>query len=380
MDINKTVIPCPYCDWKGLRELGSYLPFDDALGYRYRASMGLSTEVDRYPDYDNRAKPIEIVPLTNTKYLTLFEIKQLITIALVKKVKEDGIKGVDIENETGFNRTLLSKLITSVKKSDDLYEAVLEDGTKRLVLSDKKVLRPFSATLLTAAPLANMVMKSTVHHMYFGEEGKIRLTHKYSMYAEGLSDLDKAIKENLISTGRELMDECIADYRKELENMESGKRTDLSPYGQIKNIGELLYERITELSDENEYMYGSKFTFNRTVGGYENFKETIRDITNEKNRDAGNDAYEPYNEFIMFLALESGQAMDYFIRNDYLGYASEKGQLQKALLITDENGNEITDSDVLNILSYATSLKGDSRVKYNALVMSTLIKSGCWKY
>ena len=250
------------------------------------ACMGLGNQKDYNPDKDWH-KPVDIVPLTETPYLDINEVRRTVTVAFAKKVERE-------------------------------------------------------------FPRSNRV--------FFGEEGWIRLPSKYSVLANGFSRLSASDKAGLIEIGRMLMSETVVENNRYTADNDI---PNLSAYGQTRRANEILYERLLELSADNPYLQGGKYVFDRNTGGSPRLKNILGDLTSEANRDAppktvkdkdtgeviSQAAYEPIVGTIMFFALESGQAMDFFIRNDYIniaGGASPRGTAESKVKIFRTHHHEPT--------------------------------------
>lgn len=377
MDLKNLEIRYPFNDWEGLRQLGQELSYDDGVEYRFKACMNQSSEKETPRTRDTWKKPLEITPLSETPFLNLQEVRRTVTVSYCKRVEEAFPKGALLINgETGLNNSLTSKFLRTVRQAEGFQSAELPDGTHRYPVADDSV-RPFSAPMVTIAPVADFVMGSSVHQMFFGQEGTVTLPGRYSYLADGLEKMTDSDRQYLISRGRELMEKAEETYRQHCR--ETGS-VDLSAYGQICGANEIVFERIRELAQENEYISGNKFILNRGTAGPNKLKIALKSLASEENRTAGDNAYEPNVEIIMFLALESGLAMDFFIKNDYIcieGGASQRGTAKPRLKIlkkTESGTDEVTDSDVLRVLSFCTALKGDAKNEFNALVLSFLMQ------
>ena len=401
MNLDKAVIPEPYNDWRAVRALGSDLEYGDGVEYRYRACMGLGNQKDYNPDRDWH-KPVDIVPLTETPYLDMNEVRRIVTVAFAKKVESEFPRGKQqICADTGFNNTLISKHLQFAKYVGDFTRETTAGGILRApaplfeqtegkgAVQD----RPFSAPLTIIPAVADYVMHSSVHRMFFGEEGWIVLPSKYSVLANGFSRLSASDKAGLIEIGRMLMSETVVENNRYTADNDI---PNLSAYGQTRRANEILYERLLELSADNPYLQGGKYVFDRTTGGAPRLKNILGELTSEANRDAppktvkdkdtgeviSQAAYEPIVGTIMFFALESGQAMDFFIRNDYIniaGGASPRGTAESRVKIFRTHHHEptlISDADDLRILSFCVSLAGERKEKMLSEIIMRLIRTG----
>lgn len=387
MDLLNIELSKPYNDWTGLRELGNELDHDAGIYYRYQACFNLiADEEDESEEY----KEINITPLKDTRFLTLTEVRKLVSIAFAKKMTESFPKGgLLVAENTGLNNTQISKMIMYARAAAPLEERKLKNGEIRLpcpyppenagITAQEK---PYSAPLNTVFPTADYVMGTSVHSMFFGEEGKIVLPGKYSLIAEKLRCLDGTTKDGLLQFARTLRDK---DMRVIKEKYARYNQPDVSDYGQTKLANELIYERLNELAQDNPFSLNPKFLLNTTTGGSNKIKTKLKTISSTENKNSPpvtvkdeetgktiQAAYLPNIEFIMFLAMEMPDvSMDYFIANDFInvegGYRDNgRNRNLTPVYMKKANGEtqEISDIKDLQLLSFCLGLREETKSEF----------------
>lgn len=378
MDINKIYeieIKKPYNDWAAANALGRDMEFGDGLTVRYRAINDIGTEKPKAAarDKENWARPVEVPDLKNTSLLTLTEVRQLVSFEYAKTIMTKFPRsGKYISDNTGIDNSFNSKFIRSAKDSEYIEDEVLPDGTVRLPHMSSEC-RPFSIPLIQIGPVADFVMKSSIHEMFFGDEGSIVLT-KYNRNI--VSALEKMSDSELAATYelcKSLYNTHVKRYR---DNLPDGA-ADLSNFGQTKPIAKLLYDRVHEASYENKNISGARYIVSETAKGPESLKVALKKIGSEDNLTTDK-AFEPHVELFMFLDNESELLpMDYFLRNDYInieGGFSPNGTAKPRLRIytLSDNGDkiEVTNPDILRILSFSIGLDGDEKVVLDGHIFS----------
>jgi len=351
MNVNKFEIPFPYTDWSKIRALGRDCEnYNNGVTVRIRACFDLPS-VAGMPDN----------PPSKYPFLSLRDVRTLVAIRLIQTIDKQFGPGCNLKiaEETGYNNTLISKTIKFIREMEVPEKELTPDGEERLVIKMPTTVqpRPFSAPTVCFQRVADYVFNTTVHDMFFGEKARIVLPGIYSVAADRLETLPK----EKIAELRVVGDTYRKDELSDAEEIRIGN-TVFNRYGIARNSIDVLRERVKEVAYNNPWTR----ELLRCVGSDDTdadirFKSFITDIFTEEN---GKD-HDPGAEFLMFLSLETGQAMDYFTRADYVFIgAGEKKNLVAIYKSIDGKETLVTDPNVLKIISHCVALGGEYKKKY----------------
>lgn len=365
-------IPHPYCNWEGLKDLFKGETTPDMISDVFRACHGITSQATSY----------EL--LKDTPYLTFGEARKLVTCIFANIIKSGKVKKpIDISIDTGIDYSYLCKFNVSGKISDPYYWKELDNGEKRLEVNDK--VRPFSLPFTSLPAFCANVTHSTCHELMFGEKRPIFLPHVQRSIAAALETVSEKNIKALIKEGIALRDKAVQTYI--TQNANASDSTVSAEFGQYRPEHVVVRERLLDLSHDLDDLSKSKYVFfydakapnkymvtwNATMRGSLAFYGS-----EGKNTPAEETQYLPNLEMAMFWALATRldpsipeKNLDYFICNDYIqipGGATPYVVLgRRSPIMTYGNDGEpveITDTDILKVLSFCIALPDDVRGDY----------------
>lgn len=226
-----------------------------------------------------------------------------------QKIGDKGLTNVAVSEETGLDKTLLSKYIQGE--------------------------RPLSPNVANLVPLCYGVLQEACHKVMMGYVGKIVLP---SVYAETARALSQASAEKRA----ELLRKALVQ-KKLYENLAPTKYR-FAPH---RSPATLIRERIYEL------------LYDKGIQGYLLLgKETPYDVRNYL-KQFTRDGYEHDNPrlgYLMYIAFETDLALDYFIAEDFTLYTPCFYKEGEELV-------EIKDRDILQYVGVCAEVPTEQRVK-----------------
>lgn len=324
MDISN-IVKLPYANWESIRQIGSDLENQDTAVKNRWELLTIARKVNVTADM--------IEQFDSNNVLSFVDARRYATIRFAKRVNELYPKRPlwNVENETGMGVTLTCKLMATVDDAKDLSDV-----------------RPFSTRSNLLPLVAKRIMGTSCHHMLFGENCRIVLPAIYSLIAKIFEQTTDSEKESLLVFGRNMQKINFAEYKRENPNFNECE----SRINQLRSSQELLAERLSELENEIDLMNKRNYLFISTESDLIQLKALRKKISDaaEEQATGAKNLYEPAYEALMFYALESGQAIDFFVTNDYITGS------QNPIYRQDTNGlEEVTDRKTLEFLSYCVS-------------------------
>ena len=275
---------------------------------RFRASMG---EVNEKTAQEYGLDPEHVPEII----LAQFQAGRYIA----QKLSQMGLSSVRAVEISGIDKTMLSKYL--------------------------KGKRPFSPSASILAPFCYNVMHESCHKIMFGMEGQIVLPSMYSETAKALSLISPEEKAALLKKAKIQL----ALYEKQNPNdIKDAPRRDLSVL-----IGERIYELIYDKGTQGYQLFGAE-----TPYPVRNFLRQfiIEDFKRES----------PRIGHLMYLALETGLAIDYFLAEDFTRYTS--------CYYTDGDKTVlIKDRDILQYIGICSSVPVEQRTKLFGDAIGTLL-------
>lgn len=193
---------------------------------------------------------------------------------LAMRLKEIGISQVEVAEKTGICKTMISKYV--------------------------KGQRPFSPNGEHLTPLCYSILGESCHKVMFGIKGQIYLPNPYSAAAQALHKLSKGERERLYH---------LANTQLTLYHNQNPAVIQYAPH---RGISDVIGGRIREL------IYDKGATGFELLG-----KDTpyqIRAFLRQFYFEAAKKEH-PRLGLLMYLALETGQALDYFIAEDFTRFS-----------------------------------------------------------
>ncbi len=238
---------------------------------------------------------------------------------LAMRLKEIGISQVEVADRTGIGKTVLSKYIQG-----------------------KRPLSP-NGELLT--PLCYSVLGESCHKVMFGIKGQIHLPNPYSAAAWALHQLSDEKRETLCR---------LADTQLKLYHKQNPSEIQYAPH---RGISDVIGERIREL------------IYDKGVVGFELLgKDTpyqIRAFLRQFYLEAEKKEY-PRLGILMYLALETGQALDYFIAEDFTRYTD-------CYYSDGDSWIQIEDMTILRFIGICASVTQEQRIKLLGTAIGTAL-------
>lgn len=243
--------------------------------------------------------------------------------------------GLDVNRlpELVLARWKASEYVTMVMKKRRItqLEATAASGIDPTLFSKyASMVRPFTPLPQNLTPFCYKVMEESCHKVMFGEPGEIVISSFYATIAKNLLLTSEKVKKALLAEG----------YRILRENPGEPEQIDI------------IQERISEYCYEKGRRF-SQFFGERPQRQLENRFYFIFDQE---------DPRVPKIPLLMFLASESGQALDYFISPDCIKWVPTfyyDGEKKVAL------EDEVTRS----IINLCYSMSKENRAKYIPIVL-----------
>jgi len=236
--------------------------------------------------------------------------------------------------------------------------------------------RPLSITPSVLTPFCYNALQESCHKVMFGEEGRIDLPVPYSLTAKSLLSLDAGERATVLRYGKKKAELFDWQFRQLMEskNPDSMTETGGSKTEGNKNKRGMQYypnaprreqfiiirERIQMVLDDTGrrpvHILGSETPHL--------VRKTIRQYLME--------AYEkalPRTSFLMYLSLELGLALDYFIAEDFTKFVP--------CFYTDDNGKqvELKDKDVLQYIGTCAAVPPEFRAQMMGRAIGTAMGS-----
>lgn len=252
-----------------------------------------------------------------------------------ERMKAKQIRAAQATELSGINKTLLSKILNGA--------------------------RPFSIIPSVLTPFCYNVLLESCHKVMFGEEGRIDLPVPYSLTAKAMLGLDEPAREFLLGYAQKKAEAFDRQYRESMNAAETDidteadagkneqdKKQNLKPIQNAPRRDQLIIirERIQTFLDD---------TGRRTVQVLgTDTPMVIRNIMRRLMLDTSENPT-PRATFLMYLSLDTGLALDYFIAEDFTKYVP--------CFYTDENGvrTELKDRRVLRYIGICATLPPESR-------------------
>ena len=223
------------------------------------------------------------------------------------KMKAYGITKAEASEKSGIDVTSLSK-----------------------ALSGK---RPFSPSAAHLVPFCYNVMHESCHKVMFGEEGSILLPSPYTQVVKALLNLDDADRAQLLKKAK-------LQYAL-FEQQNPGSIPNAPRRKQSVIISERIHEFIYDKGLQGYQFFGPDTPYQ--------IRGTLKQFLVEDCQKAS-----PRIGFLMYLAFETGTALDYFISEDFTKYT-------RCFIYDGEGEKEITDTDVLAYLGICSSMPSERR-------------------
>lgn len=238
---------------------------------------------------------------------------------LAKRLEEIGVSQVDVAERTGICKTMLSKYM--------------------------KGQRPFSPNGELLTPLCYSILGESCHKVMFGIKGQIYLPNPYSAAAWALHQLSDEKRETLCR---------LADTQLKLYHKQNPSEIQYAPH---RGISDVIGERIREL------------IYDKGVVGFELLgKDTpyqIRAFLRQFYLEAEKKEY-PRLGILMYLALETGQALDYFIAEDFTRYTD-------CYYSDGDSWIQIEDMTILRFIGICASVTQEQRIKLLGTAIGTAL-------
>lgn len=292
----------------------------------HAATAGLDAETaEKYGLDPKRAPDLMVAQFMAGKYIK-------------ERFVEDGLAANSVCEMCGMDKTLLSKCL---------------GGS-----------RPFSVTPSVLTPFCYNALHESCHRVMFGEEGRIDLPVPYSMTVKSLLSLDTDKRNAVLRYGQKKAEMFDWEFRQLMESKNTDGMTEPGggeTQGNKKKRGMKYYpnaprreqfiiirERIQMILDD---------TGRRPVHvlGPETphiLRKVIRQYMLESYEKAL-----PRTSFLMYLSLELGLALDYFIAEDFTKFVS--------CFYTDDNGEqiELKDRDILQYIGTCAAVPPEFRAQ-----------------
>ena len=365
----ESTVPFPYTDWDGIIDFTQREDPDQSFVALCCALLDARTLEDRI--YQSaRTNVVDVPDLHETPYLTIEEVRRIVSVRVAEYLSQKLVSGVQIYEESYVGNTLLSKFRQSVLRSPALHYETLASGEERLSVPDS--IRPFSIPLECIQAFASYVFRESAQNMLFGEEVGITLPSNMQRIAERLKDFTASEMETLVEKGQRLRDKAEKQFEELAEQYTDCKGNP--SYGQFRQEHVILRERLTELMRDS-HAENRQFAYFTGTNATRKFKvslnATLTGVCPGKTF-AESDPFKPYIpslEYLMLWAVGTWKnhyvkprGIDYFIANDYIqisGGASRKGTERNRIPIyvhKHDKKTEITDKNILRILSFCIAL------------------------
>ena len=334
-------IPSPYTDWEKMRHM-----YDFIEDPRY-AIDALYLTVTKSENKIPKECGCEAISLDDLGLIDFTTARRYAAIKLTSIVNSHySRERKHLKKEVGLDNTLISKMTVSI-------EAALE-------LED---VRPFSSPTETIYPISEQVLNMTSHELLFGTPGKIVLPSAYAWIATVLLRLGSKDWQALLKEGYDIYDDEIDDYSQYCKKL---KLVDLSEFRQTRPMDVVILERMADLGEDNtinEFRYIGIMSRLSKIPLRAVYRKLL---DNEGLPPFSPKAYTPNLETMMFFSLVSGQAIDFFLANDFVTPMRDHIYLKD----TDGNLRKIENDAVLEILSICAALPPKKKSKYMASILS----------
>jgi len=228
---------------------------------------------------------------------------------ITQKMKSIGLSSVAAAEMSGMNKTMLSKYFQGK--------------------------RPFSPSAAVITPFAYNVMHESCHKLMFGAEGEIMLPSVYAEMARAMAKIPAEEKEALLRKAKTQM----ALYEKQ-----NPRDIANAPH---RDLSEMIGERIFELSDDKGTQSYQLFG-QETPYGVRNYirQFIIEDFKRES----------PRMSLLMYLAFETGLALDYFVAEDFT-------KMVPCFYKSGDEVRELKDQTTLKVIGICAALPAEVRCK-----------------
>ena len=193
---------------------------------------------------------------------------------VAQKIKEKGMQNTEVSEKSGMDVTSVSKMINGK--------------------------RPFSPNSAYLTPFCYNIMGESCHKIMFGEEGKVILPSVYAELAKAMTALNEDQKDLLLNKAK-------VQYAL----FEKQNRTGIANApmrGQSTIISERIYEMLYDKGQQGYQFFGPDTPYQ--IRG--TLKQFLLDDYKKETPRIG---------FVMYLAFETGVALDYFIAEDFTRFA-----------------------------------------------------------
>lgn len=280
------------------------LPYFDAASLKAIEPMDLRFKVAMFEVSDDIAKEFNI---STDRIPEIVYAQYQAGRYVADKMKAYGIMNVEASEKSGIDVTSLSK-----------------------ALSGK---RPFSPNAAYLAPFCYNVMHESCHKIMFGEEGKILLPAPYTQVAKALLNLNDGDRKQLLKKAK--LQYALFEKQNPNDIPNAPKR----PQSAI--MSERIYEILYDKGRQGYQFFGPDTPYQ--------IRSTLKQFILTDFQKAA-----PRIGFLMYLAFETGMALDYFISEDFTKYT-------RCFINDGEGENEITDTDVLGYLGICSSMPPKQR-------------------
>lgn len=376
-----------------VNEIKKYLGYTEGerekSGARLTSSMmEMSKECDRI--YNSKRDKFDYLDLRGTGIFSIPEMRSIATLRFFNYLNNSGLSATEVAEETGYDKTSCAKMHSTIKK---LPEDILHGERPHV----PDTIKPLSIPTIVLPAVAKYVGHTNANELMFGKRGKILLPGIYSAAALGLGFLTGTEKEIIENHARSLWNIEKNKYREALsltENNTVSTRCDLSPYGQIRSISEILKERFGEISEDAQDIYSAKGCLYSGAAFPHKLFVVLRGVISgktpglEKEAWGGRYQYEPGIKWLMMFAIFTAidpalreKNLDFFIANDYVGIAggaSEKGPNTSVTpIFAVRNGVEIeiTEPQSLRILSFLAALPKEVKPEIFSKIFAGIARS-----
>ena len=265
-----------------------------------------------------------------------------------ERLKKNGLTANAACDMSGMNKTLLSKCVNGD--------------------------RPFSVTPSVLTPFCYNVIQESCHKVMFGEEGRIDLPAPYSLTAKSLLGLDAGERNAVLRYGKKKAEQFDRQFKQLLESQNPDKPTEngadesegnknkqgvkYCPNAPRREQFIIIRERIQMILDD---------TGRRPVRilGPET-PHLIRNMIRQYLQETYEKAM-PRTSFLMYLSLELGIALDYFIAEDFTKFVP--------CFYTDDNSEqvELKDRDVLQYIGICAAVQPELRTQMMGKAIGTAL-------
>ena len=292
------------------------LPYFDLEAFKSIEPMSARFKASRGDVSDKAAKDYNLDP-EHVPEIVLAQFQAGRYVA--QKMDQMGMSSVRATELSGIDKTMLSKYL--------------------------KGRRPFTPSPSVLAPFCYNVMNESCNKIMLGFEGQILLPSMYAETAKALYAVSKSEKAELLKKAKIQL----ALYEKQNPTeIKNAPRRDLSSL-----IGERIFELIYDKGTQGYQLFGAE-----TPYPVRNFLRQfiIEDFKRES----------PRLGHLMYLALESGLAIDYFIAEDFTKYIPcYYADGDKTVLIEDR--------EILQYIGICSAVPVDQRTKLFGDAIGTML-------